>query len=170
MDSNHEAQLNQIKKIFFGPFLLVIALILFFIASYFIKLEYDEHVRYGQIMTGKVVDTYWVSSGDSPPTSLFYCIISVGTKNYTFEIQNAEQDFMLSHEEQNLIKEVKNGDQVKVKLLSNKTAKIVEWKKIKINPKNKFTDILGMWLTIILLFSITGYLLYKIYCIYRNKT
>ena len=75
---------------------------------------------------------------------------------------------MLSDEEALLIEEITKGDFVKIKILNEKTAKILEWKKQTINPVYSLTNILGMWLIIFILLSIAGFLLYKIYNIYKK--
>lgn len=168
MDSNHIKQINQIQKVFLSPILLAISLVFIFISVHFIKSEYNEYFKYGQITVGQITSTYWESSGGSPPTSLFYCKISVGKKSYTYEKQNADQSFMLSDEEALLIEEITKGDFVKIKILNEKTAKILEWKKQTINPVYSLTNILGMWLIIFILLSIAGFLLYKIYNIYKK--
>lgn len=168
MDSNQTNQITQIEKVFLAPFLLVISLVIIFISTHFIKSEYNEYFKYGQITTGQVTNTYWESSGDSPPTSLFYCKINVGQKKYTYEIQNADQSFMLSDEEAFLISEIKKGDLVKIKILNEKTATILEWKKNTINPVYNLSSIFGMWLIIFILLSMAGFLLYKIYNIYKK--
>ena len=168
MDSNQIQQINQIKKVFLAPFLLAISLVIIFISTHFIKTEYNEYFKYGQITVGQITNTYWESSGDSPPTSLFYCKISVGKKNYTYEIQNADQSFMLSDEEALLIAEITKGDLVKIKILNEKTAIILKWKKHNINPVYNLTNILGTWLIIFILLSVAGFILYKIHNIYKK--
>lgn len=165
MDSIHEGQINQLKKVFLVPILLLISTILFFISSHLIKLEYQEYFNYGQITTGNIIDTYWESSGDSPPTSLFFCKIKTGSKNYIYEIQNADNFFVLSDKEQHLIEQIKNGDLVKIKILNKKKAKILEWNKEVINSSNSFWSIFGIWLTIFILLVAAICLLYKVFLI-----
>jgi hypothetical protein len=167
MEEN-QTQINQLKKIFLGPFLLSIKILLLFISSHLIKSEYNEYFKYGQINDGFITDTYWKSSGDSPPTNLFYCKIKVGIKTYIYEIQNADQSLVLSTEEERLIREIKKNDRVKIKILDDKKTKILEWKNLKINPKNKFSDILGIWSVILALLTISGFLFYKIYNLYKK--
>jgi hypothetical protein len=163
MDSNLEQQINQANKFFLVPFLLIISIAFLFFSSHLIKLEYQEYFKYGQITTGNVIDTYWESSGGSPPTSLFFCKIKTGSKNYIYEIQNADNSFMLSDNEQLLIEQIEKGNSVKIKILNEKQVKILEWNKIVINSSNQFWNIFGLWLTIfILIFAAIG-LLYKIY-------
>jgi len=165
MDSIHEGQMNQLKKVFLAPILLLISTILFFISSHLIKLEYQEYFNYGQIITGNIIDTYWESSGDNPPTSIFFCKVKTGSKNYIYEIQNADNSFALSYEEQHLIEQIKKGDSVKMKLLNEKKGKILEWNKAVINYSNSFWSIFGIWLTIFILLAAAIGLLYKLFLI-----
>lgn len=163
MDSNYEGQVKQLKKVFFTPILLLISIILLFISSHLIKLEYQQYFKYGQITTGNVIDTYWESSGDSPPTSLFFCKIKTGSKNYIYEVQNADNSVMLSDNEQLMIEQIKNGDFVKIKILNEKNVTILEWNKIVITSTNQFWNLLGMWGTILTLLAMAIGLLYKVF-------
>ncbi|MBE8723976.1 hypothetical protein [Flavobacterium hungaricum] len=168
MGTNHQTQIKQLKKIFLGPFLFILIILLLFISFHLVKSEYNEYFKYGQISKGIVNNTYFESSGDSPPTSLFYCNIKTGTQNYTFEIQNADQSFVLSAEEIRLIEEIKKNDTVTIKIVNDKEAKILEWKNLQINPVNKFWDIFGIWLVILVQAAIAGFLMYKMYILYKK--
>lgn len=169
MDKSHKSQVNQINKIFIAPFLFCISLPFLFIVYNLIKSEYNEYFVYGQLKNGKIVNFYRENnSTEGPPSEHFHCKIVVEKKILDYTIQNSNQSFAISKEDELLIENLSIGDSVKVKILNEKQVKILEWRKKIINKKNNFWNILFIWILISILTIIPITLFIKIYKIYKQ--
>lgn len=168
MDLEHKRQVRQIKKVFIGSFLFCISLLFLFFIYILIKSEYNENIVYGQIKKGKIANSYWTNESiESPTSKQFNCKIIIDRKIFDYIIQNADQSYAISKEEDLLIQNISIGDSVKVKILNEKQVKILEWRKKIINDKNDTWGIIQIWILIITLTIIYFFLQIKIYKIYK---
>ncbi len=167
MDAAHKSQVNQIKKVFLVPFLLCISLAFLLFIYILAKSEYEEYFIYGQVKNGFVNNIFWENSTEGQ-TSHFFCVIDTYKNKLSYVIPNANQSFAISDEEKMLIENIEIGDTVKIKILNNKEAKILEWKQIIINEKNDYWGVLWHFISIFMSAIISCFLLKKIYQIYQQ--
>jgi len=164
----------KIHKFFIITIFLVLSFPFLFFSWALITLEYQELIKFGDIKQAVIVQegTEQASSAlDFGYVHVYHLKMlnrgKLESKSYSTQIDLNDFEFSNKNETE-FIGNVKIGDTVKVKILSNNKVKILKWKNLELNKPISYWGKFGRWLLITILLSIAFYIYCRIYKIIIN--
>lgn len=163
----------KIYKFFIIIIFLALSFPFLFFSWALVTLEYQEF-KSGDIVQGVIVG----ENIEQASSALDFGYVHVyhlkmlnrgklESKSYSTQIDLNDFEFS-SKKKAEFIGNVKIGDTVKVKILSNNIVKILKWKNLELNKPISYWGKLGRWLLITVLLSIAFYIYFRVYKIIIN--
>lgn len=138
------------------------------------KTEYEEHFLFGTIELASIKEIIPYSDPGIAGGNLTYIVKPLKMNN---NIQSVYKIIIptnggvnMASNDQLFAKNVKVGDTVKVKILSDQQAKVLFANGVEINPYINFWGKFWKWILILVLAMIGLFILYKLYTTLKTKT
>ncbi len=146
-------------KVFRFLLFFLISIPFYFFSYILVQKEYKEWFVYGNIIETKILNINYEDGGmdHGDGTDI---IIEITYKEKKYKARENFKSSIIKGNKGDFINNVKENDEIIVKLLNNKTVKILFWEGKKIN-NNKIN--FGAWIIILLLFSCGCLCCYYIY-------
>lgn len=162
-------------KIFIVITCLFLSIPFLFFSWSMITLEYKEVMLYGNLEDAVVMKTtiepYTGVSGQFGSDYRYDLKLLTNKhledKNYSAYVERTNSS-LPNQDYEEFINNVKQGDTVQIKIVSERQAKILKWKHLTLNKPINYWERSGNWVIIIVLLAVATFLYYKIYKIIKK--